>query len=109
VLLEPQPVGEGVEEVRVRGHREGWIAGRRLAAPGQVGYQHAPVAAECRAPGMEVLERADEPMTEKQRLARSLVEVPDLPLPDVDELDVLRADRGAYSPVSICARCSRPL
>jgi hypothetical protein len=48
-------------------------------------------------------------MTEKQRLARSLVEVPDPPLPDVDELNVLRADRGAYSPVSICARCSRPL
>ena len=58
---------------------------------------------------MEVLERADEPVTQKQRLARSLVEVPDPPLPDVDELDLLRADRGAYSPVSICARCSRPL
>ena len=109
VILEAKAVGESVQELGVRGHREGRIAGRRLAAAGQVGDQYPPVIAEGRAPGVEVLERADEPVTQKQRLARSLVEVPDPPLPDVDELDVLRTDRGVYSPVSICARCSRPL
>jgi hypothetical protein len=67
------------------------------------------VVAERRAPGMEVLERADESVTQKQRVARTLVEVPDPPLPDVDVLDVLRTDRGLYSPVSICARWRRPL
>src|SRR5690242_14249724 len=45
-------------------------------------------------PGVEVLERADEAMAQQQRVARSLVEVPDPPLPEVDELDVLCADRG---------------
>jgi hypothetical protein len=98
-----------VQELPVRRHRERRIAGRGLAASGQVGDQHPPVMTEGRPPGMEVLQRADEAMTQKQRVARSLVEVPDPPLPDVDELDVLRADRGCYSPVSICARCSRPL
>jgi hypothetical protein len=58
---------------------------------------------------MEILQRADEPVTQEQWVARSLVEIADPPLPDVDELDVLRADRGAYSPVSIWARCSLPL
>jgi hypothetical protein len=67
------------------------------------------VLAERRAPAVEVLERAQEAVTQKQRVARSLVEVPDPPLPDVDELDVLGGDRRCYSPVSICARCSRPL
>ena len=61
-------------------------------------------------PRMEIFERADEAMTQEQRVARPLIEVPDPPLPDVDELDVLRADRGdRYSPVSIWARCKRPL
>src|SRR5205807_10545011 len=104
-----RPGGESVRDAGVRGPREGGIARHRPAVAGPVGDQSPPVIAEGRAPGVEVLERADEPVTQKQRLARSLVEVPDPPLSDVDELDVLRTDRGVYSPVSICARCSRPL
>jgi hypothetical protein len=56
VHLEFQSFGEGVEELRVGGYRERWIAGRGLAASGQVGDQHPPVIAEGRAPRVEVLE-----------------------------------------------------
>src|SRR5207253_8894992 len=94
VLAKAQPIAEGAKEFCVAGHGEGWFAGRRRATPGEVGDQDPPVTAERRAPAMEVLQRAHEAVTEKQRLARSLVEVPDPPLPDVDELDVLRANRA---------------
>jgi len=109
VVPEPQAFDEGMQELRVGGDRKRRIAGRRLAASGQIGDQHSAVLAERRAPGVEVFEGADETMTQKQRVTRSLVEVPDPPLPDVDELDGLCADRGLYSPVSIWARCRRPL
>ena len=109
VLAKSQPIGERLKEFRVAGHGEGRFAGGRLAASRQVRNEDAPVAAERRAPAVEVLQRTDEAVTQEQRVARSLVEVPDPPLPDVDELDVLGTDRGCYSPVSICARCSRPL
>ena len=106
---ESQPLRERMQELRVGGHRERGLAGRRLAASRQVGDQDPTVVAESGAPGMEVFERADEAMTQQQRVARSLVEVPDPPLPDIDELNALGGDRRCYSPVSIWARCSRPL
>jgi hypothetical protein len=109
VIRKPEAIGERPQEFRVARYGEGRLASRRFAAPGQVWNQDAPMATERRTPAVEVLQGADEAVTQKQRVARPLVEVPDPPLPDVDVLDVLRADRGFYSPVSIWARCSRPL
>jgi hypothetical protein len=109
VVPESEALDEGLEEVCMRRHRERGLAGRRFATAGKVGDQDSAMLAEGRGPGVKVLERPDEAVTQKQRVARSLVEVPDPPLPDVDELDVLGGDRRCYSPVSICARCSRPL
>ena len=106
---ESEAFDKGVEEIRMRRHRERRLAGRRFAAARKIGDQDSAMLAERRGPGVEVLERPDEAVTQKQRVARSLVEVPDPPLPNVDELDVLGGDRRCYSPVSIWARCSRPL
>src|SRR5439155_10814219 len=94
VSAQAQPIGERSEKVRVAHHREGRIARRRLAASGQVRNQDPPVPGERRTPAMEVLEGADETVTEKQRMAGPFVEVSDPPLPDIDELDVLSGDRG---------------
>jgi hypothetical protein len=109
VLAQPQALGKRLKKLRVAGHTEGWLPRRRLTTSRQVWNQDAPVAAEGGAPAVKVLQRADEAVTQEQRVTRSLVEVPDPPLPDVDVPDVLRVDCGLYSPVSICARCSRPL
>jgi hypothetical protein len=109
VIGETETLDEVAQELSVAGHREGRRPSGRLAATREIRNQHPAMAGEGRAPGMKVLQRPNEAMTEKQRLARSLVEVSDLPLPDVDEPDMLGAERRSYSPVSICARCSRPL
>ena len=109
VPIDPQAIDECLKKFGVPAHGEWRLAGGRLAAARQVGNDDAPVSGKGRSPGMEILQRADEPVTQEQRVARSLVEVPDPPLPDVDVLDVRRDDRGGYSPVSICARCKRPL
>jgi hypothetical protein len=109
VLAQAQAIGKRLKKFRVAGDADGRLPGGRLTTSRQVRNQDTPVAAEGGAPAVKVLQRADEAVTQEQRVARSLVEVPDPPLPDVDELDVLRVDGGLYSPVSICARCSRPL
>src|SRR5207302_1391487 len=95
MLAEAQSVHERAKKFGMAADTDGPLSGGRLATPRQVGDQDAAVSGKGRTPGMEVLEGADEAVTQEQRMARSLVEVPDPPLPNVDELDVLGIDRGS--------------
>src|SRR2546421_4076455 len=108
VLTKAQPVDEGLQERRLMLDGEGWLAGRRFAAAGQVGNDHPSMSRKGGRPRVKVLKGPDEAVTEHEWRARSLVEVTDAPAADLDVLDALRAERPGYSPVSIWARCSRP-
>ena len=63
MVPESEALDEGLEEVRMRRHRERRLAGRRFAAAGKVGNQDSAMLAERRGPGVEVLKRPDEAVT----------------------------------------------